>query len=350
MTTPALFTGQNITRSKTEELVNVSLQELVGKMSDEKSPLATQVNLLQHLRKIDLKQYQEQKKQLPFFIGASFRDNLRNSRNFIGIHYFVLDLDGLSAYNLTVQGVKNRVKDDNRVFLAFASPSGDGVKIVFQLEEPVTDASRFHSFYKTFTSSFAAEHELENVTDYRTFDVTRVCFLSKDPELYYNPKAAPVTTPVAAQPAENLPVHDDVPEVNALPSVANNTAKPVSNGDDVIQQIRENLNPNVRKKEKQIHTPEEVEQARQLITQAMEDKPVSIQTEKPIHYGHQFTFTSGKLMAVINIYYGKAGFSVVKTTKKGHHPEFTATMKEWLDQLLSDLHEPFEHAGEILAK
>jgi hypothetical protein len=94
--------------------------------------------------------------------------------------------------DLNVETVKNRIRDDERVLLSFASPSEDGVKLMFRLCERCYDSGLFSVFYKEFLRRFSEQYQLEQVTDKRTSDVTRACFLSVDRNAYFNSNCEPV--------------------------------------------------------------------------------------------------------------------------------------------------------------
>ena len=85
--------------------------------------------------------------------------------------------------------LKVKLAKDSRVKLAFVSPGGDGLKILFELEKPFMSLKLFSDFYKIFSRSFAKQYQLEKYIDFATNDATRICFLSYDPNLYYHKMA-----------------------------------------------------------------------------------------------------------------------------------------------------------------
>jgi len=93
----------------------------------------------------------------------------------------MIDLDHFDRSELDLPATAERLRADDRVLMGFISPGGDGLKLMFQLEEPCFDSGIYSLFYKAFVQHFAREHQLEAVIDLRTHDVTRACFLSIDP-------------------------------------------------------------------------------------------------------------------------------------------------------------------------
>ena len=80
----------------------------------------------------------------------------------------------------------------DRVVLSFLSPSEDGLKVFFKLKERCYDSGLYSLFYKAFLLEFSKQYVLHQVIDTRTSDVTRACFVSVDPDAYYNPDAVQV--------------------------------------------------------------------------------------------------------------------------------------------------------------
>jgi hypothetical protein len=68
------------------------------------------------------------------------------------------------------------------VVLAFRSPSGDGYKAVVKI--PVSTSEEHSKRFEAFNSSYPSKY-----FDIKNKDVSRACFESYDPDLYYNPDA-----------------------------------------------------------------------------------------------------------------------------------------------------------------
>ena len=91
------------------------------------------------------------------------------------------DLDGL---NSSLADIRQKLKDSPNLWALFISPSGDGLKAVFKVP---ADAAKHAGSFR------AVEQHVRELTgvqiDEACKDVARLCFLSYDPELYYNAKA-----------------------------------------------------------------------------------------------------------------------------------------------------------------
>ncbi len=85
----------------------------------------------------------------------------------------VLDFDHLKD----VQKTKDEIIKDPYTFAAFISPSGDGLKVLVKI--PPKKEDHEHHYY-------ALIHKYPNL-DSTSKNLSRVCFASYDPELYYNP-------------------------------------------------------------------------------------------------------------------------------------------------------------------
>ena len=96
----------------------------------------------------------------------------------------IVDIDNLDDHQL--DEVKNKLQNDNRVFIYFLSPSGNGYKVVYRFSEPITDSKKFSENYKYYAQQLSEDYGVE--AD-KTSDVARACFYSHDPDLYLNEDA-----------------------------------------------------------------------------------------------------------------------------------------------------------------
>jgi len=145
----------------------------------------------------ELRQIQEQgtrqiykKKNLPFFTIGEFQNNERKNSAFIKTQFEIVDLDHLGEkYNEKWGTI---IKDD-RVFCAFRSPSGDGIKVIYKFNEPVTSMEHYKGLYKYYALNFGID--LGSEPD-KTCDPARACYLSYDPDIYLNPDCITLSTDV----------------------------------------------------------------------------------------------------------------------------------------------------------
>ena len=82
--------------------------------------------------------------------------------------------------------MKNQLREDEKVFAFFVSPSGKGLKVIYKLNKPITDYEFFSQLYKHYATQFKID--LGADPD-KTSDASRPCYFSFDPDLYYNPQA-----------------------------------------------------------------------------------------------------------------------------------------------------------------
>ncbi|MDR1810569.1 MAG: virulence protein E, partial [Prevotella sp.] len=184
-------TGKSITQ-KDDVLVNTSPEELFSMLKLPNSETAALIQRMRMIRSIDQKQYSVVKRRLPYVVCGVFNPPYRKIENFGYCEYFMVDIDHVGEKELSVTTVKSQVMRDNRVMLCFVSPSEDGLKILFRLSEKCYDSGKYSLFYKCFVQKFSTQYGLEQVIDARTSDVSRACFLSYDPDAYYNPDAEAV--------------------------------------------------------------------------------------------------------------------------------------------------------------
>jgi hypothetical protein len=120
----------------------------------------------------------ELKKQLPAVLWSGTFTKRANDALVQHSGLLCADLDGL---NSSLPDVRQKLKDSPYLWLLFLSPSGDGLKAVFRCP---ADAAKHTGIFR------AVEQHVRGLTgvqiDESCKDVARLCFLSYDPELYYN--------------------------------------------------------------------------------------------------------------------------------------------------------------------
>jgi len=334
------FVGQHLTQPN-DPLQKIGLAALAQQIRQPAPPLRALVDRLRVVAGLDGQQYRKLKTQLPYFVTASFHPASRRHENFAAAHALVIDLDHLALAGLTPAQARDRCATDPRVLLAFASPSLDGLKVVLPLARPCADAGQFALFYKAFVPRWAAEHGLEACADLRTHDVTRATFLSFDPDLICQPGAAPVVVEDYAD-DEDLFVAAQIERDHRALLAAQPPPPPspeVPLADEVMAQIRARLNPGARlpKPAPNHYQPERLLAVMEPLRQALAGAGLTVLAERPIQYGRQIQAGKGPLWGEVNIFYGQRGFTVVKTTKTGSHPELAELLRQLVDQLLWEI-------------
>lgn len=174
-------------------LTTISLQNLLLMIKETDQQIQAKINRIREYTEmiknkdgveIDTKSLQVEKdifkKSLPYFNLAPFRNNYRKNDNFIETKLLLFDIDKLED----VETVRKIIDNDSRVYFSFISPSGNGLKVVLILDEPITDKDLYSKVYKSLVAELSSDWgvELDN-----TSDASRACSLSFDPNLYLNP-------------------------------------------------------------------------------------------------------------------------------------------------------------------
>ncbi len=323
----------------TEQLQSVSVEWLYNLIKNSNDGIKSQLRQLRIMRNVDETKYRNQKKMLPYFVCAHFSPSFRKTENFAYTEYFVVDVDHLAQKGLTANEVKNKLKADDRVLMCFVSPSEDGLKVLIKLSERCYDAGWYSLFYKNFLWEFSHTHNLNQVIDTKTCDVTRACFLSYDPEVYYNPNATSVNASAYVADDNPLELYEEKKKLDAMAvegSRNNEDGHPIDPDVETMAKIRQTLNPNAKIEKKQfVYIPEILNQVISEISEYITSKGITVDTIRNISYGKQIHCTMGLKKAEVNLFYGsKKGFSVVETTKSGTNKELTSLVAEIIENCL----------------
>lgn len=144
-------------------------------------------NAITYLRKSlaeDKKEAAERaKKSLPAFTpSATFKGGRKMEflTNYNAL--VVLDIDKITKEKLTE--CKEKLQNNEFVFAAFTSPSGNGLKVFVKIK---TDLNEHKQSFQHIMNYF--EQLLQIQIDKSGKDITRLCFFSYDPDLYLNENA-----------------------------------------------------------------------------------------------------------------------------------------------------------------
>jgi len=94
-------------------------------------------------------------------------------------HYLVLDIDHITTEQ--VKELRDQAAEIPFTIAAFASPSNEGLKIIVGVD---TDVEEHTLAYKQVSAHYSSELNIE--FDPKNKDVTRLCFVSYDPQAYFN--------------------------------------------------------------------------------------------------------------------------------------------------------------------
>ena len=316
------------------------VERLFHALVNPKPEFRDKIEQLRMVRSLDEGQYRQLKKQLPYFVCGVFHPAVRKKENFASIEYFMLDLDHLSTAQLDLEVLRNRLREAPEVVLCFASPSADGLKLMFRLSEPCRDSALFSAFYKLFARRFAEKWGLLEAMDLQTSDVTRACFFSIDSGAFFRPEAEPVELQHFIPELDFGKVEKELKEAEKVIRAPGAQEKKEQEGpdDEVLARIKQKLNPDARKpKEKQYVVPQQVDDAMGLLSERLATYEMQIIRTEPIHYGRQVQVKAGAHWAEINVFYGKRGFSVVMTTKSGSNAQLAELAAAAMREILSEV-------------
>jgi hypothetical protein len=101
----------------------------------------------------------------------------RDSKNIVNHSGFAcLDFDNVGSIN-DANGLRDSLMDNEYIYSAFVSPSGDGVKAIVKVPK---DIPNYKKYYEAICETF------DSKLDTSTKDISRVCYESYDPDLFIN--------------------------------------------------------------------------------------------------------------------------------------------------------------------
>lgn len=334
-----LLFGTNI-QSAADELKKVQEEYLYNSLRNPKPTIAATIQQLRIVYSMDAKAYAQLKRRLPYFVCGQFNPPFRRKENFAYTESFILDFDHLSSKQLSMKTIRDNIVKDEQVMMCFTSPSEDGLKVMFRLKERCYDAGLYSIFYKAFAATFAMRHNLTQVTDSKTSDVARACFISIDPNAYFNPNSIPVD--IKAYLDESNPdllfkikheqdKHDKVIKKSDDEQVP----LPKDPDKDILTRIRQQLNPKAQLPIEQhpAYVPERLNEIIAELKLFIEETGLQVSEIINIQYAKKIRARLGQKEAEVNLFYGKRGFSVVISPRLGTNEE--------LNELLADLIKAF---------
>jgi len=105
----------------------------------------------------------------------------RSNQNMVKHSGFLhLDIDNLTPDQ--IEPVKNSLMSSDYTHILFLGPSGNGFKVFIKIPI-VSDNLTYRGFYEAVLK----EYNLPDNLDTQIKDISRACFMSYDPDIYYNP-------------------------------------------------------------------------------------------------------------------------------------------------------------------
>ncbi|MCM1079540.1 MAG: CRISPR-associated primase-polymerase type B [Bacteroidales bacterium] len=332
--------GNNI-KSGNDLLQKATVKYLCDAIRHPKQTISARLRQLRIVKQINAAQYATLKQQLPYFVCAIFNPAYRRTENFAYTEYFIIDIDHLSDKGIVLEELRKRLTNDDRVLLCFASPSGDGLKVMMRLASRCYDSTTYKIFYRIFVERFSIQYNIQQVVDTKTCDVTRACFISEDNNIYFNPQCAAVRLEDIIDVENNveqaLQIKYNFEKENKEQKSKrenNSTAKEIN--DDALELIRKTLNPNAKLKKQKTpaYVPTELEEIMDELELYIAEKGIAITDIININYGKKLRFKIGSKQAEINLFFGKHGFSVVQSPRTGTDTEANALMADVVESFI----------------
>src|SRR3990167_8013258 len=155
-------------------------EELLEALATIRSPRYK--DTVSELRKMSPEEYKEAKKSLPAVTFSGLFSERKASALVRYSGLITIDIDNLDGEAFVA--ASNAVVQDDHSFAVFISPSGKGLKILFKLgSKPEHHGQAFKAIEKYFKDNYAIS------IDKSGKDICRLCFLSHDPQLFYNKDA-----------------------------------------------------------------------------------------------------------------------------------------------------------------
>lgn len=332
--------GTNIINT-TESLRKINLIEILDRIKKTKNIQHIQfIQQLRTIKQIDEKRYAELKRKLPYIVCGIFNPAFRRTDNFAYTEYFIVDIDHLADKGYDINEIKETLSKDSEILAIFTSPGNDGLKVILQLKDRCYDAGLYRIFYKQYAYKFGVRHNIEQAIDTKVCDVTRACFVSYDPNLYYNPTAdkIDINIYVDTNNPEELFNNDKIISQLIVPQ-SSNILQHNDPCDDSLATIKEILLPKRQKKNSKtdVYVPPLLNEIIDGLVTSIEQSGINVTEVINIQYGKKLRMKWGIKLAETNIFYGKRGFSVVQSPRAGTDGSFNEIMSEYISDYIKNL-------------
>ncbi|MEP7266153.1 MAG: CRISPR-associated primase-polymerase type B [Saprospiraceae bacterium] len=294
-------------------LQQISLQELYHIIVDTTSPLVADTIMLRKIYSYSKERYRTTKATLPFISYSLFDPAIRKYDHFIHASGCILDIDLTEPLPPII---KSKLANDDRITLSFTSPNGYGIKLFFTFQSPFTDKLSYAAAYKAFTHEFGMQYGIIDKMDLKNCDVSRISFICHDASCVYNNDALKVDL---SEYVINSPLTDH------LPTQKGQDIKP-----EVYRDILTKLGGHVKTKRhnKPPYVPIQIQALLNPLSEAFKEYGIIIADQEEIQYGIKINGILGQDHGEIILYYGKKGYQVVSSARKGLHHELSAIMKQ----------------------
>lgn len=333
--------GYNIRQNPPEAMGNIAPEALIALLRNADHALAADTERLRKVRQLDKTAYTTAKLGLPYIVGSTFREGLRHRDHFEAVGYLCLDLDDCFTSEATRRSLVERICRRDDVLLLFGSPSGQGLKVWARLSPPCHSTLAYKQFYRDYATGFAEAVGLVGKVDLRTCDAMRACFLAHDPDTYFNPSALTLNWESWLRTDELLSDASGSP-IGGSADAEPPPTRPLT--PEIYNTLRRVVNPKAttRGPKPPPFVPEILGRLPDELRPALHIAGLQLETAVPIQFGLQLRCRGGNRQAEVSIFYGKRGFSVVKSTRSQTDPDLNQTLHDLVYTFL------FEPPGSVL--
>lgn len=334
-----LMFGNNI-QSPADPLRKVQEEYFFHSLVHPKPRILSAIQQLRIVYSLDTKRYAQLKRQLPYIVCGIFNPPYRRTENFAYTENFIIDIDHLSAKKIDVEALKKKIIADSRVMMCFTSPSEDGLKVMFRLKVRCYDSGLYKIFYKAFSDSFAKSLDIDQVVDSCTSDVTRACFVSVDADSYFNEAADGVDLSEFIQIDNPLSIFY-LKKKQEKEQKQNSTHEPQPKDPtkDIMDKIRSTLMPNAPVIKREAYIPAQLDDIIEPLCDKIRTTGIEVYEVINIQYAKKIRCRLGLRKGELNLFYGKRGYSVVETTRRGTDDELNHLIADITRSFLADTSE-----------
>ncbi|OJV38774.1 MAG: virulence protein E [Bacteroidales bacterium 36-12] len=336
-----ILTGKNII-AKDDPLMKIKPEYLYHKLINPDTEISANIRQLRIVKQLDYRQYSQLKRNLPYIVCGIFNPPVRRTENFAYTEYFIVDIDKVSEKEMSLEGLRQQLQTDTRVIMCFISPGEDGLKLMFKLKERCYDPGIYSVFYRMFVKQFSVQYNIEQVVDARTSDVARACFVSVDEHAYYNPNADVVDINAyinAEDTSELFRIQKSLnKELAEIEKEKKDEKIDVIKGpdDESLLRIKALLNPKLKAlvEKKEAFVPEELNVVMERLIPYLFEAGINTFEVVNISYGKKLKMKVGFREAEVNLFFGKRGYTVVQSPRRGTNDELNTLCAELINQFL----------------
>ncbi len=332
--------GTNI-QSPADPLRKVQESYLYHSLANPKPGLLSAIQQLRIVYSIDASRYAQLKRRLPYIVCGMFNPPYRRTEHFAYTESFILDLDHLSAKKIDMKALRAKIIADSRVTMCFASPSKDGLKVMFRLKNRCYDSGLYKIFYKAFATAFAQGLNIDQVIDASTCDVARACFVSVDADAYYNDTADRVDLDAFIHTDDPFSVFDlkkkqEQEEKQHKQGPAHDT-QPKDPTSDIMSKIRSTLRPKAAVAKPDVCIPAQLNDIIDPLCDKIKETGIEVSQVTNIQYAKKIRCKLGLRQGEFNLFYGKRGYSVVESPRRGTDSELNHLIVDITRAFLADV-------------